>query len=459
MSLKAKYHYTHFIYPFVVEEKNYINFINYLVKNQKQWKIKVHNYYEDKETYDFFLPYMRKFLFPTLFWDKSYEKQYKLMSDKKKTSSISKLTCATFEYNLESMKTGSFQENNHDDTISFDITSINLICFKQGICFFDIKAEIEETYDEYIEFNKILDFNNIFRNVTPRAVGNKKNIFDIKAKNIDKIENIAIFIKSIVSGFETEDIQKIYYDKMFTYSYVCVDSWNSAEDFENIKNDFYKFQYVMDSKNTAIFNNECNKLKENIYSRWQYSKFGFSIESGVVFVSDKEKYNITRMPYNFERKYFYMFLVAFYQRISLMNFSQDLLKKDKTMVKKLNKNFTKFTHMSWFSQITNSEYGMDIWDNWQKSFKLNELYDEVKKEYTGYYDFINAVGQERLNTIVVFISTISIILSGLAVLLDVLSFDVTWLEPFVIAIMIVAISSYPLYFGLRWIVSKLENKN
>ena len=68
--------------------------------------------------------------------------------------------------------------------------------------------------------------------------------------------------------------------------------------------------------------------------------FGFSRESGVVFVSDKEKYDITRMPYNFEKRYLYMVLIALYQRISLINFSQNLMRQDKTAVKKLKKNLS-----------------------------------------------------------------------------------------------------------------------
>lgn len=456
MSLKVKYQYTHFIYPFVVEERNYISFINSILNN-KDWNLKVHNYNDDKESYDFFLPYMRKFLFPTLFWDKLAEKNYKMMSEIKKALAISKLSCVTFEYKLDNIKNGSISNNRSYGAIQFDISNITLICFKSGICFFNIKTQIEDK-EEFIDFDKILDFNYSFRNLSPRSNLNNKKVSKIKAKKIDKIENISIFIKSIISGFETDDIEKIYYDKMFTYSYVCVDSWENKNDIEKMKNDFFKFQYVMDSKSTALFNNDCKKLNENIYSRWEYSLFGFSIESGVVFVSDKEKYNITRMPYNFEKKYFYMLLLALYQRISLMNFSQELLKKDKTKIKSLNNRFTKFTHFSWFGQITNSEHGMDMWENWQNAFKLKELFEEVHKEYLEYSDYLRDNAESRLKIVLMLTYMVTIFFSGMSLLTQLFGLKGTWIEPIIVVMMILAILSYPGYLVLGWIKHKLEKR-
>lgn len=457
MSLNVKYQYTHFIYPFVVEDKNYYSFLNSIISQDRDWTLCIHNYETDKESYDFFLPYMKRFLFPTLFWTSQYEKQFKTMSINKKVFNISKLSCVTFEYQLANIKTGSLSSGRQFGTINFDISSIQLIVFKGGICFLDIKTEIEEP-EEFIDFNKLLDFNHTFRTLTPRGIGNLSKMAKIKAKNIDKIENIAIFIKSIISGYETKDIERIYYDKMFTYSYACVDDWKTEKDFDKMKNDFLKFQYVMSSKSSAIFNKNCKRLEESMYSRWQYSMFGFSKESGVVLVSDKEKYNITRMPYNYEKKYLYMLLLAFYQRIMLINFSQDLAKKDKSMARNLTNKFTKFTHFSWFSQITNSEHGMDIWENWMKAFKLKELFDEVHKEYLEYYDFVRSSGQERFNLVLMLTYIVNIAFSGTSLLTNIFNFREHWLAPVIFAMMVVAIASYPAYLISRWIKHKIENR-
>lgn len=450
MGLNAKYQYTHFIYPFVVDNEKYSEFLESILKQEKDWHMKVHEQKSDEKLYNFFLPYMKRFLFPTLFWGKEELKEFKNLNHKKQASAISRLTCTTFEYNLSSIKTGSVDVNT-TEAIHFDISKINLICFEPGICFLDIKTEVEDV-NELIEFNKILDFNHYFRNLTPRAITNIKSKSSIKAKNIDKIENIAIFINSIISGFETEDLGKIYYDKMFTYSYVCINDWK--ENLDEMKNDFYKFQYVIDSNDSAIFNQDLDKLEKNTYSRWKYSLFGFSRESGVVLVSDKEKYDITVLPYNFENTYLYMLFIAFYQRISLINFSQDLMKDDKTMAKKMKNRLTKFTHLSWFSQITNSEHGMDIWKRWQVAFELPELYDEVHREFSEYYETIVKNGQDRINSLLIVLYIISILFTGFQLLSKVVNF--VHIDAIVIVIMVIAVISYPSYLLLRYVKHKIE---
>jgi hypothetical protein len=454
MSLSAKYQYSHFIYPFLVEKNKYTNFINNLLEQDKNWKLKIHEHKEDEETYNFFLPYMKKFLFPTLFWNSDYIKKYKSMSNSKKANILKKASCVTFEFNLDSIKTSTEAKKRYG-VIDFDIISIKVICFEPGVCFLDIKTEVEDD-NEYIDFDNILDFNNMFREVTPRNSSNSK--YNIKARGIDNINDIVIFIKSIISGYESNDLDKIYYDKMFTYSYVCIgkEEWNEDTNFEILKNDFYKFQYVVDSKSSAIFNTDCAKLDENTYSRWKYSMFGFSRESGVVLVSENEKYNITKMPHNFEKGYLYMLLLAFYQRMCLINFLQDILKKDKTMIPKLNSDLTKFTHFSWFSQITNSEHGMDIWKRWQKAFELPELYDEVHREYVEYYNTVVTSGQEKINILLIILYSASVVFAGFGIVVQLYDIKNTWLEPLLMYSILLTALSYPIYTILRWLKHKLE---
>lgn len=450
MQIKAKYQYTHFLYPFVIEDGKYTDFIESILGKTKEWTLTIHQYKSDEESYDFFLPYMRKFLFPTLFWDKDYIKKFKKGGTFRKSLALSKLSCITFKYNLSRIKRGSITDND-GKLINFDISDIRIICFEGGICFIDFKTQIDDK-SELINFDQILDFNHYFRNLTPRIRGNSSNRIVENSKSV----NIPKFIKEITSQFESKSFDKTYYDKMFTYSYVCVDDWEKEKDFENMKNDFYKFQYVMHSKSSAVFNKNCDKLNDNTYSRWQYSMFGFSRESGVVFVSDKEKYDITRMPYNFEKRYLYMLLIALYQRISLINFSQDLMKQDKTAVKKLKKKLTQFTNSSWFGQITNSEHGMDIWKIWQDSFGLPELYDEVHKEYLEYYDFVVSNGQSRISTILMLFYIINIIFSGIQMLTNVINLEDVQL--YIIIAMVFCALSYPTYLIVSWIKHKLERR-
>lgn len=449
--LNVKYQYTHFIYPFTIENGKYESFLKSILSPKNLWEFKIHEEKEDEESYNFFLPYMKKFLFPTLTWDNEYVKEFKGANKSKQLNMIKKSTCLTFNLNLNILKKGTNYKKSFGQ-ILFDILEIKLICFETGICFIDIKTEIEDTGS--INFNQILDFNEAFRNIM------NKEITTLKAKDIDNINDISVFIKSVISLYETKDISRKAYDKMFTYSYVCLDKecWNKKQDYLKIKNEFYKLQYVMNSSSSAIFNLENETLNSNSYSRWQFSEFGFSKESGVVLVSDAEKYNITKMPYNYEKKYLYMLLLAFYQRVSLINFSQDLIQNSKHTIKPLKKKLNKFTHSSWFSQITNSENGMDIWKKWQEAFELKELYDEVHREYLEYYDYIATNGQDKINILLIFLYTMSVIFAGFAILVPMLNLTAVWFKPVIITLIVLTALSYPIYALVRKIKHYIERK-
>ncbi len=455
MSVGVKYHYTHFIYPFVVDTKKYGKFLASILKNEKVWKFKIHNVKEDEKMYNFFLPYMRKFLFPTVYWSDKYKKRFKNYDADMKANELKHSSCNTFEYDLSYLRKKVLNKRK-DNIIDFDITEIKLICFEPGICFFDIKAEIDEA-EEIIDLEYIMDFNSIFREITPDNC-NVKNT-NISVRSLDNINDIAIFIKSTIAGFESNSLENKYYDKLFTYTYVCLDkdSWNKPEDINKIRNNFYKLQYNMDTKNTSIFNDEYDKINENIYSRWQYSLFGFSRESGLIMASEVEKYNITYMPHTFEKNYFYMLLLAIYQRISLINLSQELITGDKTKANKLQGKLTRFTRITWFSQITNSENGMDIWKKWQNAFELQNLYEEVHRQCNEYYNMVSASVKDRISAILFIIYVASVVLAGMQIIVPMLNIESKFVEIIVVIIVATIACSYPAYVILRWFKHRIQN--
>lgn len=162
------------------------------------------------------------------------------------------------------------------------------------------------------------------------------------------------------------------------------------------------------------------------------------------------------MPYNFEKRYLYMVLISLYQRISLINFSQDLMRQDKTAIKGLKKKLTQFTNSSWFGQITNSEHGMDIWKIWQEAFSLPELYEEVYKEYIEYYDYVVSNGQSRISMILMLFYIVNIIFSGIQMLTNVINLE--HIQIYIIIAMILCAFIYPVYLLLSWIKHKMEAK-
>lgn len=456
MSIGVKYHYTHFIYPFVIDEKRYHSFIYSIQKNSRVWKYKMNNFKDDVENYSFFLPYMQKFLFPTLYWNEKEKNDFKKKDSKEKARILGQTSCVCFEYDLKNIK-NSVLARRKENIIDFDITELRLICFAPGICFFDIKTEIDEAED-IIDLSNIIDFNNSFRRITPSNCDVKDD--SISVRSLNNINDIAIFIKSTIAGFEAENLENKYYSKLFTYSYVCLDkdTWSSPEDINKIRESFYKLQYNQESNKTTKFNPDYDKLKSNVYSRWQYSLFGFSRESGVVMTSEVEKYNITYMPYVYEKNYFYMLLLAVYQRISLINLSQEMMSNDNRNANKVQKKLTRFTHITWFGQITNSENGMDIWKKWQDAFELRDLYEEVHRQANEYHNMVSSSIQDKISVIVFIIYIANIILVGIQILVPLLNIQSFWVEVMVTSIIALIAAIYPMYLIGRWIKKKVLEK-
>ncbi len=450
MDLKTVYHYTYFVYPFLVNERRYKDFLWKFLNDEESWSLIIRDNETDLNTHAYFLPYVKKFLFPTIYWTSSFRQEFQEMSNKKKLDTLASLTSVKFKYNIA--KSYVSDSDTARAGISFGVPDIDLICFESGICFLKIKAVLDNEGQLYS--SDILDFNYKFRTINPRYLKRKKTegIF-LKNQEFNGMEDFSGFIEKLLYGYEDVEKENIYFDRLFTYSYICLDQqeWNENRPLDEIINEFYKFQYVLRSDYGSTFDGGFKGFKDNTYTRWKYSIYGFSREAGVVFSSERENFNSTKLPEYFEHMYFYIFLLAFYQRIALILFSQELMTGGKKKIENLKDRFTKFTHFSWFSQITNSEQGMDIWKKWQKAFDLPELFDEVQKEYSEFYEFTVAKGQEKINLLLIVIYTISVMFSGLTLMMDfriIHTYD-TMIRTGIVFLLAMTVFIYPAYAMLK----------
>lgn len=64
MELMTKYQYTYFIHPYIIDESKYKKYILKLLKDRK-CSYKTFEKEKDLDIYNFFLPTVRSYLFPT----------------------------------------------------------------------------------------------------------------------------------------------------------------------------------------------------------------------------------------------------------------------------------------------------------------------------------------------------------------------------------------------------------
>lgn len=457
LDMKAVFHYSYFIHPIVIPVKKRRRFLEKLLTDQT-WRMNTGKDEADLNTQAYFLPYVRKLLFPTADWTDAFRNAFDHMPAQKRIDVVAALPSVDFDLVLERSRLGKGPFTR--DALGVDITRITLHVFESGIGFLVIKTELDMKNGLHV--SDVLDFNNRFRTMSPRYMKKKKGEgIAILNSRFGGAGDLSAFISHLLYGFEDVETGSAYYDRLFTYSYLCLDrsEWNETRGLPDFLNEFYKFQHCLPSNYGSEFDPSYREMKDDTYKRWKYSLFGFSREAGVVLASAREEFNLTKLPLHFETMYSYILLLAFYQRLSLILFSEELIKGESLKVDEMKRRFTRFTHFSWFSQITNSEHGMDLWKKWQKTFDLPALFEEVQKEYEEYYDYKVAKGQERINLLLIVIYVISVMFSALTLLVDAkaLQLDSDFAKIFTGTLLGATAAAYPAYRLLQALVRRIRN--
>ena len=151
MELKAKYQYTYFIKPFIIEKSQYSRYLLDLLNN-KNCKLKIFEKEKDLNLYSYFLPNIREYFFPTFSFNKNQISELKENKNDINAIMLSKLHCNIFEYRLDQKVQGKINEENG---IFFNIDKIEIVCLDTGICFLIIKTNVENSD----KFADILNFN------------------------------------------------------------------------------------------------------------------------------------------------------------------------------------------------------------------------------------------------------------------------------------------------------------
>ena len=217
MELKTKYQYTYFIYPYTVDEKKYDKYILKLLKNKK-CKLRIFEKEKDLEIYNYFLPNVRDYLFPTFEFRNDILKEFLNLSKEKKSKILSKQAVTCFSYEIDKSIQGKVGSENG---IFFNIEKIEIICFNTGICFFTMKTNLENTND----FVDLLNFNYRFRDVNSEfySLKNFENI-KIQTNLFNEATDISELIHQITGIYKRKGTNEnpLSNSQFYTYSYLNI---------------------------------------------------------------------------------------------------------------------------------------------------------------------------------------------------------------------------------------------
>lgn len=400
MELKTSYQYTYFIYPFLVKETRYNEYLMKLLKD-KNCKLKTFEKEKDLKIYKYFLPKWKEILFSNFELNNSKIKELEELPTETQASLLNKYPCSIFEYNLEKDIQAKIDGSKG---IYFIIRKIDVVCFNTGICFLCIKTDLEDNNS----FSNILNFNYKFRDICS-DISNLENYDKImlQTDSFSSIESLKDFIYKI-TGTDNE-IKKLNLnsERFLTYSYLCIDqeAWNNLSDFEKIEYQFNKFANNLSADNSI----NLDKGNVEIFSKWKYAKMGITKTSLSLLASNYDINHYTVLPYEYENQYLYTYIINLYKKVYLEKLAKEC--KETNNIKKIREKFSNFTKNIWIKEVTEEETGNLLNSKLQEKLELEELYKEIKNKYDVLYKDFNIKKTFKVNKIVLLILMISLILN------------------------------------------------
>lgn len=402
----TKYQYTYFIHPYIIDQTKYNKYILKLLKDRK-CSYKIFEKEKDLDIYNFFLPAVRSYLFPTFELRGEKLRDFNKLPPEDKCKVLVRDNVTHFNYDLAEDIQGKVGTENG---IFFKIEGIELICFNTGVCFFTMKTHLENTN----KFFDLLDFNYRFKGITSEFASLKdfENI-KIQTDTFQDISDISELINQI-TGISTkpkgnESREELINSQFYTYSYVCVETsnWNEKTEFINIENDFLKFANVLPSNYTSDFNKANLEHNLHIIEKFKYAKTTVSNTSSNIMCSGIDTYNYTKLPYEYENQYFYMYVLSLYKRIFLMKLNNEFKAYDKII--KMKQKFIKFTKDIWDKAVTLDDTGSLYYKTVNKTLELDILYEEIQNKYEVIYKDLNIEKNNNYYSIIVILLIFSLI--------------------------------------------------
>ena len=419
MELKTKYQYTYFIHPYIINEKKYDKYILKLLKDKK-CKYKIFQKEKDNDIYNYFLPNIRNYYFPTFELRGEALKEFNKMNIKKQKDYISKQSVACFTYDLAEDVQGKVGTENG---IFFRVDNIEIICFRTGICFFVLKTVIENTNN----FTDVLDFNYRFKSINTEFLNLRsyENI-NIQTSTFSDVKEITEIIDEVTgitkraifnSNKNNEEKEKhIINAEFYTFSYTCIESnyWNEKTNFDYLENDFLKYSNVLPKDFNSDFDKSNIEQKLHVIEKMKYYKTSITRTSSNLFCSGIDTYNYTKLPFAYENEYFYTYVLSLYKSLFLRKLDSDFNQYDKIV--KMRKKFLEFSKELWNKEITVDDDGALYFKTLNKVLDLDECYADINNKYEVIYKELNIENNNIYYQIIVILLIFSLIFNTINII-------------------------------------------
>ena len=319
----------------------------------------------------------------------------------------------------------SFTYELNDNKIDFIINSVDIILCPFGIGIITIRTEMDERQET---LTNMLDHIGHFRVLEPKLPFDGGSKIYRKNRQFDTTNELVFdYLCQPLKGFIIHD-EKLagYYGSLpyFEDERMHTSIFLVATDETAITDDQLFRVAHLDGKdsNGKEFISSSNPhyvkryVQDRIHDRWAPSTYTITSEHTQVTLSIKEKKQLEKEISQFMSVHYYNLMLHYYYKIMLLKVSFEHSEvswaKDKRYVEELIELISKFYSRYYFEEVSVRTEGKELTHKLREVFRLNDLFDEVKRTVDDLYRDQENQSDKRHNFLL-FMLTIFTVVSGI----------------------------------------------
>jgi hypothetical protein len=406
-------HYSLCVLPFAFDEARRGEAVDRLAASPR-WTERVFSLADadDVDRTEYFLPYIRRFLFPTLF-------------ESRRPEGAAKRTCWRYDFDLDQLgetgpdglpltlrgRLGPIE----DATAALLLEHVELIVFSYRVGFLVLRVRCTDAGATYFDQMEVLAQ---LRAFVPPYREFTLPVLEAGAARFRMSQLLPFFLAefggepvralAVIPADAPLPVKPTYDDRLMVYAFSCLDQGTALDDIEHNERLLCQHAVVnFDRKamQTAVGAKRPRDVAAWARARWQ----AFTKDGGLLVVFNTDRFHGTFLGGYHASYYFDIFVLAALQRVTLLTLFEQLSDiralitgdaASRQLLRRVRRDLLLFKNQCTFSQITNRERGLVLWKKWQTVFETRTLVREVNQQSEELDAYLQGRYRERMDWLV-----------------------------------------------------------
>lgn len=441
-------HYSLCVLPFSLDEAKHRADPFLPLENSPRWRRKTFDAAnaDDFDRTDYFLPYVRRFLFPTLY-----------TQDERVTTTEELDTCRHYEFPLELLEEDASSSVHYqlhcydelkdlDQTYAIELDRVQLIQFGYRVGFlvlrFRCSSPTATLFEQMRGLNYLRFVTELFRGFSMPLLATPTQSYrmpQLIGWLLEEFRGAGVTVANRpgdLTPSPTLPVQLFYDDRMLVYSFSCVKQDTVLEDDERNEALLRRALVVRLHDDEQVLGK--TRAAELARISWCTQRWdSYSKDGGGLVVFDTNEFHKNFIGRYWQTYYFDIFLLAALQRVNLLALFERMADignltdggtHGRKQLRRIRYDVLLFKNQCWFSQITNRELGLNLWRQWQQVFEVKTLLTEVNEQSEQLDNYLRNRLREQ-NERLIRLGTVVTTAAPVIWSLDVLLGDRPWVRP------------------------------